>query len=254
MRADTCLKARVGHVYTGPTPVGILPLDAVAAAAHVVRSAFTVGEEDRCRSSHQKTFAPLRWSATARPAKPPSRRRCSRQARRRTRQRRKAQSVCDFDPLEKNYQHSLNASALVNFSASDTRIHLIDTPGYPDLRRPARSPRSPRSRRAAIVINAQNGIEMITDAHDAVGARSAASDRMIIVNKIDADNVDLPRTRSRGSRRRSARNACRSTCRRHGGKRRGRLLLQSRRAMPISRRWRTRTARSSTRWSRSTRS
>src|SRR4029079_2099890 len=76
VRADTCLKARVGHVYTGPTPVGILPLDAVAAAAHVVRSTFTVGEEDRCRSSHQKTSAPLRWSGTARPGKQPSRKRC----------------------------------------------------------------------------------------------------------------------------------------------------------------------------------
>ena len=43
-------------------------------------------------------------------------------------------TVCDYDPLEKTYGHSLNA-ALVNFAWGDIHIHLIDTPGYPDLAR-----------------------------------------------------------------------------------------------------------------------
>src|SRR5690348_2915404 len=41
-------------------------------------------------------------------------------------------TVSDFDPLEKTYQHSLRAS-LVHLEADGTRIHMIDTPGYPDF-------------------------------------------------------------------------------------------------------------------------
>src|SRR5512143_2771020 len=44
----------------------------------------------------------------------------------------KGSTVCDFDPLEKTYQHSLNAS-LAHLTYGDTRIHLIDTPGLPDF-------------------------------------------------------------------------------------------------------------------------
>ena len=44
----------------------------------------------------------------------------------------KGSTVCDFDPLEKSYQHSLNAAA-VHLTVGDTRIHLIDTPGLPDF-------------------------------------------------------------------------------------------------------------------------
>src|SRR2546430_1652470 len=44
----------------------------------------------------------------------------------------KGNTVCDFDPLEKEYRHSLN-SALVNFAWKNVHIHLIDTPGSPDF-------------------------------------------------------------------------------------------------------------------------
>src|SRR5215210_7898573 len=44
----------------------------------------------------------------------------------------KGSTVCDFDPLEKSYQHSLNAAA-VHFVVGETRIHVIDTPGLPDF-------------------------------------------------------------------------------------------------------------------------
>ena len=44
----------------------------------------------------------------------------------------KGNTVCDFDPLEKEYKHSLN-SALVNFAWKNVHIHLIDTPGSPDF-------------------------------------------------------------------------------------------------------------------------
>ena len=38
-------------------------------------------------------------------------------------------TVCDFDPLERRAQHSLNAS-VVHFGYREVRVHLIDTPGY----------------------------------------------------------------------------------------------------------------------------
>ncbi|HRA24821.1 MAG TPA: GTP-binding protein, partial [Usitatibacteraceae bacterium] len=44
----------------------------------------------------------------------------------------KGTTVCDFDPMEKEYGHSLGSS-LVNFAWEDMRIHLIDTPGMPDF-------------------------------------------------------------------------------------------------------------------------
>ena len=44
----------------------------------------------------------------------------------------KGNTVCDFDPQEKELGHSLN-SAMVSFGWLGTQIHLIDTPGYPDF-------------------------------------------------------------------------------------------------------------------------
>ena len=44
----------------------------------------------------------------------------------------KGNTVCDFDPIERELGHSLQ-SALVSFERDGKRIHLIDTPGYPDF-------------------------------------------------------------------------------------------------------------------------
>ena len=98
-------------------------------------------------------------------------------------------TVCDFDPLEKSYQHSLNA-ALVHLEHRETRIHLIDTPGLPDFIGRAIGA-LPAVETAAVVINAQNGIEMITHRMMHWAAKRNLC-RMIIVNKIDAENLDLP--------------------------------------------------------------
>src|ERR1043166_7175235 len=99
-------------------------------------------------------------------------------------------TVCDFDPLEKTFQHTLYSS-IVNFAHPDTHVHLIDTPGVPDFIGQAIGA-LPAVDTAAIVINAQNGIEMIT------GRMMQWADkrrlcRLIIVNKIDAENINLPR-------------------------------------------------------------
>jgi elongation factor G len=101
----------------------------------------------------------------------------------------KGTTVCDFDPLEKEFQHSL-MSSIVNFSHLDTQVHLIDTPGYPDFLGHAVSALA-AVETAAVVINAQNGIEMVTNRMMQWAADRKLC-RMIVINKIDAENVDLP--------------------------------------------------------------
>ena len=101
----------------------------------------------------------------------------------------KGTTVCDFDPLAKEFRHSL-ASSIVNLAHRDTHIHLIDTPGYPDFLGQSLNALA-AVETAAIVINAQNGIEMITQ-RMMEWARERRLCRMIVINKIDAENVDLP--------------------------------------------------------------
>ena len=101
----------------------------------------------------------------------------------------KGTTVCDFDPLEKQYQHSLNA-AVAHLQHRDTRVHLVDTPGLPDFMGKAIGA-LPAVETAVIVVNAQSGIEMITS-RMMQWARKRDLCRMIVVNKIDAENVDLP--------------------------------------------------------------
>jgi len=51
----------------------------------------------------------------------------------------KGSTVCDFDPIEKDFGHSLQ-SAFASFNWAGAQVHLIDTPGYRTLpvRRSAR--------------------------------------------------------------------------------------------------------------------
>ena len=44
----------------------------------------------------------------------------------------KGSTVCDADPLEKELGHSL-VTSLVSFETAGVRVHLADTPGYPDF-------------------------------------------------------------------------------------------------------------------------
>jgi elongation factor G len=101
-------------------------------------------------------------------------------------------TVCDYTPLEKQLQHSLKL-AVASFEAPNgetpTVVHLLDTPGYADFLGHS-LPALAAVETAAIVINAQNGIEMMTGRFLQWAARRGL-DRLIVVNKIDADNVDL---------------------------------------------------------------
>ncbi len=98
-------------------------------------------------------------------------------------------STSDFDPMEKTYQHSLRSS-LVHFETNGTRVHLIDTPGFPDFIGQSIGALD-AVETAAVVVSAQSGIEMITSRMmDWAAERKLC--RLVIINKIDAENVDLP--------------------------------------------------------------
>jgi elongation factor G len=98
-------------------------------------------------------------------------------------------TVSDFDPLERKMQHSLNA-AVMHLSHGDTRLHLIDTPGAPDFLGQS-LPALEAVETAAVVINAATGIEPMAQRMMEYAA-SRHLDRIVVVNKIDAQGVDLP--------------------------------------------------------------
>ena len=96
----------------------------------------------------------------------------------------KGTTVCDFDPQEKAHQHSLEC-AVVSLDYHGGHINLIDTPGYPDF-----IGRSlavlPAVETCAVVISADRGIDRVTLRMMEV-AKERKLDRLIIINKIDAD-------------------------------------------------------------------
>ncbi len=101
----------------------------------------------------------------------------------------KGNTVCDHDPQEKELGHSIK-SALVSADWRATQLQFIDTPGFPDFAGQALGALAAVDT-AVIVINAQTGIELTTERMmKLAGARGLC--RMLVVNKIDADNVDLP--------------------------------------------------------------
>ena len=98
-------------------------------------------------------------------------------------------TVSDFDPLEKAWLHSLRASVL-HLDTKETRVHLIDTPGFPDFIGQAIGALD-AVETAAVVVSAQSGIEMIASRMMDWAANRRLC-RLVIINKIDAENVDLP--------------------------------------------------------------
>ncbi len=102
----------------------------------------------------------------------------------------KGNTVCDHEEEEKHHGHSLS-SAVVHFDFHGRHVNLIDTPGYPDFMGQAMSA-LPAVETVAVVIDAHAGIEMMTRRMmDRAAQRKLC--RFIVVNKIDADNTDLPK-------------------------------------------------------------
>lgn len=98
-------------------------------------------------------------------------------------------TLCDFEAQEKAAGHSMN-SAIFSLPYEGACLQFIDTPGTPDHAAQAVAALAAVDT-ALIVINAQNGIEAMTERmFRYAGERKLC--RMLVINRIDADNLDLP--------------------------------------------------------------
>jgi len=97
-------------------------------------------------------------------------------------------TVADFMPQEKLAGHSLYP-AICHLDHGGIHVNLVDTPGASDFFGRALAV-LPAADTAAIVIDAQLGIERMTERLMAAAGKQRLC-RMIVVNKIDADGVDL---------------------------------------------------------------
>ena len=99
-------------------------------------------------------------------------------------------SVCDFDDVEKAHKYTIESS-VVHFDHGGMHFNLIDTPGYPDfIGQTIGAFQAVET--AAIVINAHAGIEVNTRRVFAEAGKAGCG-RMIIINKMDQDNIDFPK-------------------------------------------------------------
>ena len=98
-------------------------------------------------------------------------------------------SICDFDEEEKTHRYTIEAK-VTHFDHGKKHFNVVDTPGYPDfIGQTIGAMRGVDT--AAIVINAQSGIEVNTRRVFAEAAKAGLG-RIIVVNKMDSDNVDFP--------------------------------------------------------------
>jgi elongation factor G len=97
-------------------------------------------------------------------------------------------TVSDFDPLEKERGHSIDA-AIASTDHAGIHVNLIDTPGYPDFRGPTLS-----------ALAAVETVVVVVDADTGVGygtrrmmehAKARNLCRVIVINKIDHPGAKL---------------------------------------------------------------
>jgi elongation factor G len=98
-------------------------------------------------------------------------------------------SICDYYDEEKEHGHSI-LSAIVNTNYGGKLVNIIDTPGYPDFVGPSIKS-IPACETAIIVISALTGIETNTRKMFEMTTK-ANMPRIIVINKIDGENTDLP--------------------------------------------------------------
>src|SRR5262249_8628377 len=97
-------------------------------------------------------------------------------------------SVSDYDDEEKKRRFSIDTS-LLHLEHQGKQIHLLDAPGYPEFVGAALGALN-AVETALIVISAPNGVEVNTRRMFAeAGKRGLA--RMLVINKMDADNISL---------------------------------------------------------------
>jgi elongation factor G len=98
-------------------------------------------------------------------------------------------SIADFDDEEKTHKYTIE-SKVVHFDHAGKHFHFIDTPGYPDFIGQAIGVMRAVDM-VAVMINAQAGIEVNTR-RVFTEAGKAGVGRMILINKMDGENVDFP--------------------------------------------------------------
>ncbi len=97
-------------------------------------------------------------------------------------------AASDYDPLEVDRQMGINLS-LLSFSSKETKINLIDTPGYADFIGEVRSGLRV-AEGAIVVICAASGVEVGTE-QVWEDAEKRSLPRLVFVNKMDRDNADF---------------------------------------------------------------
>lgn len=98
-------------------------------------------------------------------------------------------TMLDHTDLEKQSAHSVDP-AMAHFDHAGKTINLIDAPGYPDFIGGAISALGGVDT-AVIVVSASSGIEVNTrKLFNSAGQAGLA--RAIVINKVDAENIDLP--------------------------------------------------------------
>jgi small GTP-binding protein len=96
-------------------------------------------------------------------------------------------TVSDFTDQEKRAGHSLEVS-VCHLEHDGARINLLDTPGYPDFVGKTLAV-LPAVETVAMVVNAQHGIEFVTEQLMAAAADRKLC-RLIVVNRIDESLAD----------------------------------------------------------------
>jgi elongation factor G len=100
----------------------------------------------------------------------------------------KGTTVSDFTAQEKRLQHSL-ATAVCHLEHDGVFMNIIDTPGNPDFIGRSMSV-LPGVETAAVVINAQTGVDTVTQRMMEFAAAEQLC-RLIVINRIDADGEHL---------------------------------------------------------------
>ena len=99
----------------------------------------------------------------------------------------KGTTVCDYDPLEKEHQHSAKLSVAC-LDCGELRVQMLDTPGFPDFAGQAMAALD-ATETVMTVINPQNGIK-ISASRAMLWAQTRKLCRVLVVNRIDAERLN----------------------------------------------------------------
>ncbi len=99
-------------------------------------------------------------------------------------------SICDYYDEEKAHGHSIKSS-VAHTQYGGKQINIIDTPGYPDFIGPSVKAIA-GAETVVIVVNATSGVETVTRKVFETATKTSKA-KLIVINKMDAENAELPR-------------------------------------------------------------